>query len=260
MGLVGLNRMVLHTVMHPYFNQTWGFMAMVFAFVLLWWLVRHPSKGGLLLFALFVAVMFMSYPLTLPILVIPLAFAAWEQRRRVSWRRIYQGWRSLIWLIPVGVLLLIPVSAGLRKVESAQNVILNPNRDLGSWGGDLLGYFPEPYFFGMNHWATLIVAAPALAWVAWLALRELEPALRRGLLGLFAFAALFAVFFRLRDSGYYFEFKLLAFVVPILLTVVAAGFSRVPNRWAAFAGAAVLLGLANTAANRELSETFELLH
>jgi hypothetical protein len=34
MGLVGLNPMVLHTVMHPYFNQTWGFFAMPFAMAL----------------------------------------------------------------------------------------------------------------------------------------------------------------------------------------------------------------------------------
>ncbi|HEX6391127.1 MAG TPA: hypothetical protein VFZ89_16825 [Solirubrobacteraceae bacterium] len=259
MGLVGLNRMVLHTVMHPYFNQTWGFMSMIFALVLLWWLVRHPSKGGLVLFALFVAVMFMSYPLTLPILVIPLLFAAWEQRRRLSWRRLYHGRRSLLWLIPLGIALLIPLSAGLRKVESAQNTILNPNRGLDTWAGDLLGYFPEPWFFGMNYWAALIVAAPVLAWLAWLGLREVEPALRRGLLALFAFAAVFAVYFRLRAMGYYFEFKLLAFVVPILLTVVVAGMARTPRAWMGAAAAVVLLGLANSAANRELSRTFDQL-
>ncbi|MCW3048447.1 MAG: hypothetical protein JWO74_2731, partial [Solirubrobacterales bacterium] len=28
MALVGLDRMVLHTVMHPYFNQTWGFFTL----------------------------------------------------------------------------------------------------------------------------------------------------------------------------------------------------------------------------------------
>src|SRR5207247_9917322 len=33
MALVGLDRMVLHTVTHPYFNQTWGFFAMPFALV-----------------------------------------------------------------------------------------------------------------------------------------------------------------------------------------------------------------------------------
>jgi hypothetical protein len=259
MGLVGLNRMVLHTVMHPYFNQTWGFMAMIFALVLLWWLVRTPSKGGLILLGLFVAVMFMSYPLTMPILVLPLAFAAWEHRHRFSWRRIYHGRRSLIWLIPLGFALLIPISAGFRKVESAQNVILNPSRNLKSWGGDLLDYFPEPWFFGMNHWATLIVAALPLAGLTWLGVRGLEPALRRGLLAIFAFAALFAVYFRARAYGFYFEFKLLAFVAPVLLAVVAAGLGRLNNRWVAVAGAAALLGLANSSANRELSTTFDQL-
>ena len=42
-GLVGLSRMVLHTVMHPYFNQTWGFMTMPFVMVLSWWAVTRRS-------------------------------------------------------------------------------------------------------------------------------------------------------------------------------------------------------------------------
>ncbi len=259
MGLVGLNRMVLHTVMHPYFNQTWGFMAMIFALVLLWWLLRTPSKGGFALFVLFAAIMFMSYPLTMPILALPLAFAAWEKRDRFSWRRIYHGRQSLLWMVPAFFALLIPISAGFRKVESAQNVILNPSRDLKSWGGDLLRYFPEPWFFGMNYWGTLIVAAPALAYFAWLGLRDMEAPLRRGLLAIFAFAALFAVYFRARSYGFYFEFKLLAFVAPMFLTVVAAGLGHVRTRWVAYTAVALLLVSANTSANRELSRTFDQL-
>src|SRR5919206_2411566 len=66
MGLVGLDRMVLHTVMHPYFNQTWGFFAMPFALVLAWWAVRERTRGGVALLALFVAICGFAYPLALP--------------------------------------------------------------------------------------------------------------------------------------------------------------------------------------------------
>ncbi len=259
MGLVGLNRMVLHTVMHPYFNQTWGFFAMGFALVLCWWALREPTRGGVLLLAMFLAVVFLSYPLAFPIAAIPLVFFAWEKRRAFSPRRLYSGRRSLIWMIPVGLAFLFPISAGFRKVESAQNVIFNPNRSLADWGGDLTGYFPEPWFFGMNYWGALAVLAPVLAGAVWLGLRGAEPLLRRALLSIFAFALVFAVFFRLRDIGYYFEFKLLAFVVPILLTVAAVGFAQVRRRALMIGAPLVFLVLANTSANRELSNTFDQL-
>src|SRR3954454_6456998 len=55
-GLVGLNPMVLHTVMHPYFNQTWGFFAMPFAMVLaLYATAQRRTTSTLVLLALFVA-------------------------------------------------------------------------------------------------------------------------------------------------------------------------------------------------------------
>jgi hypothetical protein len=259
MGLVGLNRMVLHTIMHPYFNQTWGFMAMGFAFVLCWWLVREPTRGGLTLLALFCAVLFFSYPLAFPIVLIPLVVVGWEQRRRFSLRRVYRSRRSLIWLIPLGIVLLLPVSAAFRKVESAQNVIFNPTRSLASWGGDLLGYFPERWFFGMPSGAAMFIAALPLAWLIWLALRGLEPTLRRSLLLVLAFAAAFSLLFRLRAHGYYFEFKLLAYVAPIALTIAVAGLAQLRQRWVAVVAAALLIALARAGANDELSETYDQL-
>src|SRR5436305_5784732 len=56
MGLVGLNRIELFTGMHPYVNQTWGYMAMAFAIVLAWHAVQAPTRGGLVLFAAFLGV------------------------------------------------------------------------------------------------------------------------------------------------------------------------------------------------------------
>ena len=42
MAFAGLARMTLHTVMHPYFNQTWGLLAFPFCLVAGWAFVRAP--------------------------------------------------------------------------------------------------------------------------------------------------------------------------------------------------------------------------
>src|ERR1043165_3916573 len=47
MGVAGFDRMALHTGLNPYFNQTWGYMAMPFALVCGWALVRPvPGRAG----------------------------------------------------------------------------------------------------------------------------------------------------------------------------------------------------------------------
>ena len=83
MGLVGLNRIELFTGMHPYFNQTWGYMATPFSIVLAWHVVRRRTRGGLLLFAAFLGILAFAYPLALPIpLIAAIVFWGFERRRR----------------------------------------------------------------------------------------------------------------------------------------------------------------------------------
>src|SRR5204863_2925859 len=82
MGLVGLNPMVLHTVMHPYFNQTWGFFAMPFAVALApLAAVGRRTPATLVLLALFLAVCAFAYPLALPLPLLVLAVVLWPERR-----------------------------------------------------------------------------------------------------------------------------------------------------------------------------------
>jgi hypothetical protein len=259
MGVVGLDRMVLHTIMHPYFNQTWGFFAMSFALVLAWWAVHQPTRGGIALLALFCVVIFLSYPLAFPIALIPLLTFAWEKRHAFSPRRLYHGRRSLLWMVPIALALLIPISAGFKKVESAQNVVFNPGRSLADWGGDLTGWFPEPQFFATPTWAVFLIAIPFLLWGIWLALRETERPLRRAFVGILVFMVAFAIYFRLRAIGYYFHFKLLAFAAPVALTLAVAGWSRTRKAWWGMACAFVLLVAAQASANRELGSTYDQL-
>jgi hypothetical protein len=257
MGLVGLNPMVLHTVMHPYFNQTWGFFAMPFAVVLAPLAAAgRRTPGSLALLALFVAVCAFAYPLALPLPLLVLAVVLWPERRALSPRRLYRGRRSLLWLVPVGLLLLVPIAGVIEKSTSAFNVVFNPGRSLKSWGGDVFDYFPEAQFLGVHDWALLVVAVPLLAWGAYVALRAAPRRIRLALIALFAFAVVFAIEFRLRKYGYYFHFKTLAFAVPVLLVTAAAGFGRVRRGWIPVV---VLLLLANNAGSSEIGTTFDEL-
>jgi len=262
MGLVGLDRMVLHTIMHPYFNQTWGFFAMPFAFVLAWWAVKERTRGGMALLAAFTAVLAFAYPLALPIPLIPIVVLLWPERRRVRpWLRgLYRGPRSLLWMIPAGFVALVPIRGVVEKGASAYNVVFNPTRTLRNWGGDLDGWFPEPWFLGIDAWWFFLACAPLLGYGIWLAVRDLERGLRNGLLGVIAFAIVFGAWFRLRDYGFYFHFKTLAFIAPIALTLAIAGLAKIARpRWAGPAVAVVLLLSAFGSANDELGVTFDQL-
>jgi hypothetical protein len=257
MGLVGLNPMVLHTVMHPYFNQTWGFFAMAFAVVLAPLAAAgRRTPGSLALLALFLAVCGFAYPLALPLPLLILAVVLWPERGALSPRRLYRGRRSLLWLIPVTLLLLVPIAGVIEKATSAFNVVFDPGRSLRSWGGDVFDYFPEAQFLGVHDWGLLIVAVPLLAWGAYVALRAAPRRIRLALIALFAFAIVFASEFRLRKYGYYFHFKTLAFATPVLLVTAAAGFGRVRRGWIPLV---VLLLLANNAGSSEIGTTFDEL-
>lgn len=260
-GLAGLDRMVLHTVMHPYFNQTWGMVTLPFALVLSWWAVTQRSRGGLALLGLLLAVGAFAYPLMLPIPGLALAVWLWPHRRRLSPRRLGLTRRSLAWVIPLTLILSLPIAGVLEKMNTGAQVVLNPSKSLRTWGGDLTTYYEEAWFLGMPDGATLILFAPALLWGGWLALRAAPAPVARGLAAVLAFAVVFAVVFRLREFGFYFHFKVLAFVGPlaVLIAVVGLARARVRGRPVAVVAVAALLGLSLEAAADELGRTFDQL-
>ena len=260
MALVGLDRMVLHTVMHPYFNQTWGFMAMPFAFVLSWWLVKERTRGGIALLAAFMLILAFAYPLALPIPLVPFVVLGWPHRRRIKEvRRLYRGRRSLLWLVPLGIVFAVPVLGVLEKLLAALNIVFDLSRSLVNWGGDLDGWFPEPWFFGVQSWPFFLLAAGPMGYAMWLALRDKPDVLRKGLYGLFAFTLLFTVWFRIRDFGFYFHFKLLAFVAPVILVVAVAGFARLRRPVLGYVAVGILVLASVGTAQNEIGETFDQL-
>jgi disulfide bond formation protein DsbB len=266
MGLAGLDRMVLHTGLHPYFNQTWGYFAFGFALVLSWWAVARRAepggRGGLVLLALFLFVVATAYPLALPIPMTALVVAWWLDRRArrrrgepvhsLSPKRFWRGPRSLVWMVPLGVLLAIPALGVLEKLLSA-SAVLAPNKSLISWGGDLQQFIPLYQFFSLPTEAFSGLLIVAMLVLAWRTLRRLERPLAWGLGAVLIGGLFFADQFKHRDYGFYFHFKIMAFVGPLIVVLAAVALAR--HRRAGTAILAVWLVGALVAAGQELRVT-----
>ena len=227
MAVTGLNAMVLRTALNPYFNQTWGYFTLPFTLVLGWWAVHHRSRPAAILLALFLAVGGFAYPLMLPIPLLALAIFIWlEPVGLPSPRSIYRGRRSLVWIVPVVLALLVPAAAVAEKVWEATRLLVDPGQSLRGWGGDLLQFIPAHRFFSLPEdtlWWLAVAAMAALA--VWLLL-QLPRALGAGLGAVMVTFLAAGVWFRQREFGWYFEFKTLAFSAPLLLMCAAVALSR----------------------------------
>ncbi len=263
LGLVGLNRVELFTGMHPYFNQTWGYMAMPFAIVLAWYTVRDRSLGGLVLLAGFLGVVAFAYPLALPIpLMAAVVFFAFDRRRRgltVIPRPRLSSRRQLVWIVPLCLFLLaVPVQGVIEKSSAARRV-LTGGESLVNWGGDLTAFIPERFFLGLAAPGTAAVAVPLMAAGLVLALRRAPRDVRWGLGVVIAFGVLAAIYFRPQAYGWYFHFKALAFVAPLVVTAAAVGLSGLRWQWVSVAALVFLLGATRTGAAEEVGLTFDQL-
>jgi hypothetical protein len=239
MAVAGLDRMALHTVLNPYMNQTWGFFALPFTIVLGWWVVaptveRRERQAIFALLVLFALVLAFAYPLALPIPAVPLIVFAWSERRRrirrgepvPRLRSLYRGRRSLLWIVPVALALAVPAAGVAEKVIAAVRA-LAPGQPLqGSWAGDIGHYIPFDHFLSLPNAAFgTVLAVLVIALAAYGVARQPRP-LALGLGGLLAFGLLFALYLRQRQRGYYFHFKLLAFIGPLVLLLAAVGAAR----------------------------------
>jgi len=263
MVLIGLNRMALFTGMHPYFNQTWGYMALPFSLVLGWHALRSRTVGGWLLLGAFLAILGFAYPLALPISLLSLTvFAGFDRRRRglplIAAPRIRDR-RQLIWIIPLALLLLTgPVKGVFEKAGSALR-LFNEGGSLINWGGDLTGFFPEHYFLGLGSTVVSLIAFLLLIAGFVLALHRAPRDISFGLGAVVLFGAAAAAYFRPIEYGWYFHFKALAFTVPIAVALAAVGLSRFDKRWMSVVAVLILITAARQSAAREIGETFDQL-
>lgn len=262
MGLVGLNRIELFTGMHPYFNQTWAYMAMPFAIVLAWHVVRHRIRGGLLLLAAFLGVLTFAYPLAMPIpLIAAVIFWGFERRRRgrplLRLPRL-RSKRQLLWIVPLFFLLLLPLQGVLEKTASSTRV-LAPGYSLVNWGGDLTSFFPERFFLGFGEAGVAAAGTLLLAAGLVLALHHLPRDIRWGLGAIMVFGVLAGLYFRPRDYGWYFHFKALAFVAPVAITVATVGLARLKWAWVSALALIFLIGATRDGAAAQIGGTFDQL-
>lgn len=276
LAAVGLNRVGLFTAMNPYFNQIWAYMIFPFILVLSWWAVRERDRRGIGLLALMTAVCAFAYPLALVFPALMLLGSVWADRRRrraagervpglrEAARGVYRGRRSLLWLIPVGLVLIVPLLGVLEKMRGALEVVGPNGSSLRLWAGDLPGFIPAQRFFGLHVGAgiaTVAAIAGMLAAAAY-ALRGRDRRLAHGLGAVIAFGMLAGLYFRQRNFGSYFEFKTLAFAAPVVVVCAIAGLSRLRPRPLPELGAllvALLVISAQAGARPQLANTYDQL-
>ena len=270
MVIAGLDKMVVHTGIHPYFNQTWGYLTVPFAIVLAGHAVRSPSRGALALLGLFLVVSAFAYPLAVPIPIWVAGVMWWVARRErrargehvAGWRDAWRWFRALPrryrWpSYAVAFLLLSPVWGVVQKITGGSQVLINPRWSLQLWGGDLLGYFPERDFFAIHDAGLWVPALVVIVGFAVWELRRLPRPAAVGLLSIMVVGALIAASMRARDYGYYFHFKILAFVGPLVIVCAAVGMARLRRVGAVML--VVWVGWAAAGARDEVAGTFDEL-
>ena len=267
MAVTGLDGMVLKTALNPYFNQTWGYLTFPFSLVLAWWTVRHRHRGAAALLVLFLLLGAFAYPLALPLpalaLAVFLALETRERRRRSeptgipSPRRLWRGARSLLWIVPLALLLSLPAVAAVDKMWDAAVLLLDPNSSLQAWGGDMRHFIPAYHFFALPTGTLWWLAVAAMCGLAVWLLRTLPRPLGWGLGVVMVVFLLAGAWFRQRDYGYYFEFKTLAFTAPLLVACAVVAVSRL-RRFAPALLALFLLSAHVSARHEVRAEAYQL--
>lgn len=231
-----LDRMVFHLAQHPYYNQTWGLLTLPLSLVLAEVWVRTRDRRTLYLLLGLLAGGAFAYPLMLPfpIGVLALLYLADRRARKsrgeqvgsLDPRRLWRGPRSLLWIVPLGVLLLVPIRGVVEKIAEAVTLLGNPSNSLVGWRGDVT-FYPNLEFFvgagGVPGGGLLALAVIGLAgWGLWRAPRRIGIAYAVVL----GAALLLAVYFHNITYGEYFYFKTLSFAGPLIVVaaVSACGF------------------------------------
>jgi hypothetical protein len=145
----------------------------------------------------------------------------------------------------------------IEKMTQGSQVLLDPRNTLVQWGGDLEDFFPERHFFAINvedgWWLFLVAIVGFCVWE----LRRLPAGVRAALLSLIVVAGLIAGSMRMREYGWYFHFKVLAFVAPLVIVAAVVAMRRVPR--AGLVLLAIWGGWALGEARDEVSTTFDQL-
>ncbi len=229
MGIVGLDRILLYLTVGPFYNQMWGEFAMAFMLLLALRLMRSPDRATAALFGLFAVLGAFAYPLMLPFPIALLAVGgavAWRSagspRPRLRLGLPRPGPRRVL-VIVLLVLIVAPalLVAGLGVLEKswAAAKVIGPGSDLRPWNA-LPIYLPFHQFFGLTDPLRVAGAVSVgLIGLAFFGLRRQPREVALALGAMLAGALAFAVYFRIRDNGAFFYFKILGFAGPMVLAL-----------------------------------------
>jgi hypothetical protein len=280
MGLVGLDRLVAHLALHPYHNQLWGTLALPLMLMFGWRLLEEPDRRTGVLFALFLVLGLLAYPLMVVFPLLALGAGALARARRdgfspprprapATTRGRALAALAVIVAVPAALVLLRGV---YEKSSSAADVLL-PGRSLAAWRGDLRAFPQLGFFFGapgkavgpsgIGEAPAWLGGALALAAVgaAIASLRALPRDVAAGIGAVIAGGLALTLYFRLRTGGEYFYFKLLAFLAPLVVACAAVGLARAwagarrPLALGAAALVAIWTGLAVLGLRQEVRNT-----
>ncbi|MFL5894698.1 MAG: hypothetical protein ACJ76Z_06240 [Thermoleophilaceae bacterium] len=276
MAVAVLDRRVFHLALHPYYNQLWGMLTLPYTLVAAYEYALRPSRRALGLFAAFLAVGAFAYPLMLPF---PLLAGAgfWLLARReraargepvapIDVRAVWRGKRSLLWIVPLALLLAIPIAGVAEKIAQAVALVWSPGNSLAGWQGDLEAYPPVGEFFAIFPSGVSALLALAVCALGFVGLARAPRTLGRPLVVVLGAAVAVAVFFRLARYGQYFYFKVLSFAAPQLLTAAVVLLGALAfrarslyGRGIAFAALVALCASALLSARGEIQTSFDQL-
>jgi hypothetical protein len=264
-----LDQRVLHLPMHPYYNQLWGLFTLPFSIVFAHLWLRERSWRAGALAGLFTLVGALAYPLMLPFPALAIGGAAWMDLRarggtirgtlRAQVRNLWHGRRSLVWMIPAGLLLAVPLLGVLEKIGEGVRLLGNLDTALVDWQGDLAFHPPVGEFLAVADvpGRTLIVIAVCVAALMglWRADRRLGIPLGVTLL----LAGLAATLFGVLDDGQYLYFKILAFAGPLIVVAAVVWLGSLRPALLAAGLLALVSASALAGADDEIDQSFDQL-
>ena len=266
MAVVGLDRAVAYLALHPYHNQLWGTLALALILLFGLRLLERPNRRDAVLLAGFLALGLAAYPLMALYPALALGAGAVAAIRTGSIRlnrpRLPRSRRGRVWLAIATVVAApaaLVVGFGVAEKSASAFELLVSGGSLAPWRGDLTHYLAPGFFVGVRGALGYFAAALVLL-AAFAAVRQLPRVPRAALAAAIGGGTLFGVYFRLREFGEYFFFKVLAFLAPIALLAAAVWLGARATRggWggrAAIAAATVLIACQLLSLRQEIAVT-----
>lgn len=264
-----LDQRVLHLPMHPYYNQLWGLFTLPFSIVFAHLWLRERSWRAAALAGLFTLMGALAYPLMLPFPLLAIGGAWWMDLRsrgetlrgttRAQLRGLWRGRRSLVWMVPAGLLLAVPILGVLEKIGQGIQLLTNLDTALVDWQGDLAFHPPVGEFLAVADvpGRTLLIVALCAAALAGLLRAERRVGLPLAVTLLLA--GLAATLFGILDDGQYLYFKILAFAGPLIVVAAVVWLGSLRPAAVAVAALALVSASALAGADDEIDQSFDQL-